>query len=556
MCLVNGIMYIWGGQYHDEFLNDLCTFNLKSYPTTAEWNCSYFENQGPAPRAGHIGKIYNNRLYIFGGNSQNTLCNDMWYLDLNTYNWYHIETTGRIPPPRHCCGAALVDDTIYIFGGIGSNNNCLNDLYAFRIRSGRWYMLTNIGLPPSPRYGLTLTAIDKKLYLFGGESKTGKAEDASYVFILDCCKPSHFPQNKTVKNDKQRQVAPDTNQRYSEDSLDPITAEKEISYMDPVEKKRMIREIMARDILISEMRKKEQWWRTEVSLARMLRSQQGEIFEEPELSEADLISFGKKGSIDELGRDRVMLSNQLVNAKAEIRKLRSHLYKQMEPLSVKLDHAESIRTAALEEASYYRIKYAALKSADFDTFQQLETEREAVLEERLGMALEEKNEIEQTILKIRNQSEYDQSARLLVEERARISQLQSEEAQDAHQNILKELSDMYDTTLITESKVREDAVYIAQLSNQLARRLSSDAENNDNESERNMHIVQLESENIKLRNQLAVLSHQLEQSIDEQENLKAVLSEEDQSYATALLDIEKSIIELDLLKQASLQAQE
>lgn len=45
-----------------------------------------------------------------------------------------------------------------------------------------------MGTPPSPRYGLTLTVVQNKIYVFGGESISGKTDDGSHVYILDCCK--------------------------------------------------------------------------------------------------------------------------------------------------------------------------------------------------------------------------------------------------------------------------------------------------------------------------------------------------------------------------------
>lgn len=118
-----------------------------------------------------------------------------------------MNAVGYIPTPRESCGAALVDDTIYIFGGRGINGVPLGDLYAFRIKSKfrekkgiknrfkldkhldqRWFTFQNMGVPPSARYGASLTSNQSKIYVYGGECLHGKAEDGPYVHILDCCK--------------------------------------------------------------------------------------------------------------------------------------------------------------------------------------------------------------------------------------------------------------------------------------------------------------------------------------------------------------------------------
>lgn len=61
--------------------------------------------------------------------------NDIWYFDLDTHVWHQIAAVGYIPVPRESCAAALVDDTIYIFGGRGLNGSGLGDLCAYRIQS-------------------------------------------------------------------------------------------------------------------------------------------------------------------------------------------------------------------------------------------------------------------------------------------------------------------------------------------------------------------------------------------------------------------------------------
>jgi N-acetylneuraminic acid mutarotase len=63
------------------------------------------------------------------------LYNDIWYFDLTKRTWHQISAVGYIPTPRESCAAALVDDTIYIFGGKGLNGSSLGDLCAFRIKS-------------------------------------------------------------------------------------------------------------------------------------------------------------------------------------------------------------------------------------------------------------------------------------------------------------------------------------------------------------------------------------------------------------------------------------
>ncbi|KAG0165408.1 Negative regulator of mitotic exit [Apophysomyces sp. BC1034] len=167
---------------------------MNTYPLHARWELITPKNEGPPPRAGHVSVIYENVLYIFGGNSYNRLYNDIWSYDLLTGYWTKIAAVGYIPIPRENSSATLVDGIIYVFGGRGPDSQELGDLCAFKIKSQRWYMFQNMGPTPSARFGLTFTAIKDKMYVLGGESGIGKMDDASLVYVLDSAKIKYPPE--------------------------------------------------------------------------------------------------------------------------------------------------------------------------------------------------------------------------------------------------------------------------------------------------------------------------------------------------------------------------
>ncbi|CEI92921.1 hypothetical protein RMCBS344292_07168 [Rhizopus microsporus] len=619
----NGKMYVWGGQHQGQYLNDLLIFSLKDYPAKAEWEFVPSTGPAPSPRAGHISVVYDNKLYIFGGINASHLYNDIWCLDLVTRVWSQVEAVGYIPAPRESCAAALVDDTIYIFGGRGLNGFTLGDLYAFRIKSRRWYTFQNMGSPPSARYGATLTLNQNKIFVFGGDSLYGKVDDGSYVYILDCSKikyppeevlederktpiPRHLNPPGIVLNDTKEILSPpsasklelqapnipqmqqyttlpdrpskpeecldrrmstsvagntSSKQRPYQQSVVPsptppprppregvmLNIPKRTSDPDSEDKSRLLREIMARDAIITEMQKKEQWWRTEVSISRHLRTRLGEEFaDDVSAQEAALYSFEDDDSKD----DKLLLFEQLINSKTEVRKIKNTIAKQSELLFQNLLKAEKIRTVALEEASYYRSKYTALKAKDKTALGLLETDRVELLEKRLRDAYAQRDNINMMLSKVQKQSQEDQTARLLAEERASIAQKQSEMAQEAHQAALEKISKLYSQILKAESKCRDDAIYIADLSNKLATQLSL-RDGDTDLSEIHIKMVHLEAANIKCRNEVAALLKQLEENQDEQEALEALLGEKDHVYAETLLELEKVRIELELVRRST-----
>lgn len=341
----------------------------------------------------------------------------------------------------------------------------------------------------------------------------------------------------------------DPSLKFRRESIQPPLARPHIpiagQYLDPEEKNNLTREIVARDVVITEMQKKEQWWRTEVSIARYV---QGDSIDDEETKHAMLMKFDEKDN--ETSNEKIILFKQLVNIKSEIKKIKTSITKQTDPLAQKMEHAENIRTIALEEAAYYKAKYNALKTNNRHDMDILESDRVQVLEKRLADAYEEKILNEKSIHHIEIQSNYDKAARLFAEERARDAQLQSEEAQEAHQEALEKLSLLYQQITKAEAQGRSDALVIADLSNQVAENLSIDNTSAD-VSQVHIEMGRLEAANIKLRNEMAILLQKLEQSKDDEINLRSLLNERDEAHTEAILELEKTCIQLELLKSAS-----
>ncbi|KAL9552523.1 hypothetical protein MBANPS3_003736 [Mucor bainieri] len=514
-----------------------------------------------------------------------------------------------------------------------------------------------MGAPPSPRYGLSMTVIHNKIYVFGGDSVTGKTDDSAYVYTLDCSKIKYPPepeasesensnadrvQTSTMRHDnphaptsqiqpahmeqeiktpqpqfaaakhmdhptldeqdqkinppvaanslegnlsnphyaspptspispmsppprppregislseayrlappavhdaykfKRESSAPPRSQMPPKPSMPALDESAAATAMDPDERAKLLLEIKARDAIISEMKKKEQWWRTEVSVARHARTQQQQQDDDNSDNDMALLNLEQ--------HDKRMLFQQLVTVKAEIRKVRHSINKQNDPILEKIEQVENIRATALEEAAYYKAKYTALKSRNKGALDLLESGRVDTLEKRLLHAYDDKDTIERSLHRMSSQSKHDQSARLLAEDRARDAQKQSEEAQEAHQNALEELTLLYEQIIKLEAQGRDDAIQIAGLSSKLADQLSLKSTTHQDNSQWHMEIGRLEAANIKLRNEIAVLLKRLEESKDDENNLKMMLNDKDQAYAEAVLELEKTCIQLDLLK--------
>ena len=75
-------------------------------------------------------------LYRFGGNGGPHDYNDTWSFDISTRKWTELQCTGSIPSRRASHAAVLVDDVMYVFGGVSMDEGHLDDLYALQLSSG------------------------------------------------------------------------------------------------------------------------------------------------------------------------------------------------------------------------------------------------------------------------------------------------------------------------------------------------------------------------------------------------------------------------------------
>lgn len=137
--------------------------------------------------------------FRFGGTDGSRWFNDVWTYDPRTNAWTELDCIGYIPAPREGHAAALVDDTMYIFGGRVQDGSDLGDLAAFRISSRRWYMFQNMGSSPSARSGHSMTAHGKNIVVLGGEPSSAPHDpkELSLCYVLDTSK-IRYPPSETA----------------------------------------------------------------------------------------------------------------------------------------------------------------------------------------------------------------------------------------------------------------------------------------------------------------------------------------------------------------------
>ncbi|XP_076107039.1 leucine-zipper-like transcriptional regulator 1 [Mytilus galloprovincialis] len=188
-----GSMFVFGGYTGDIHSNsnltnknDLFEYNFDK----CQWLEWRFEGRKPVARAAHGAAVYGCKLWIFAGYDGNARLNDMWTVSLSeTPFWEKVNQKGHIPPT--CCNFALAvaRDSMFVFSG-QSGAKITNNLFQFRFNQNEWtristeHILHGAPPPPEKRYGHTVVAFDRNLYVFGGATGQTLPNDL-HCFDLD-----------------------------------------------------------------------------------------------------------------------------------------------------------------------------------------------------------------------------------------------------------------------------------------------------------------------------------------------------------------------------------
>ncbi|XP_064461375.1 leucine-zipper-like transcriptional regulator 1 [Ornithodoros turicata] len=187
-------MFVFGGYTGDIHSNsnlanknDLFEYNF----TTGQWSEWKFEGRMPVPRSAHGAAVYDGKLWIFAGYDGNARLNDMWSVSLlgDSRTWEEVPQRGDCPPT--CCNfpVAVARDSMFVFSG-QSGAKITNSLFQFHFKTKFWaristeHILRGAPAPPTRRYGHTMVAFDRHLYVFGGTADNTLPNDL-HCFDLD-----------------------------------------------------------------------------------------------------------------------------------------------------------------------------------------------------------------------------------------------------------------------------------------------------------------------------------------------------------------------------------
>ncbi|XP_029474111.1 acyl-CoA-binding domain-containing protein 6-like [Rhinatrema bivittatum] len=173
LAVAGNIAFVFGGYATHNTKDEPTYFNdfymLTVTPADLTWEVIPQEGNIPSPREGHSICIVKEKIYLFGGNSNQDAeecLPGMYCFDLGSLTWHKLKTNGIAPRTlRH--SSTVVGENIFFFGG-RQCGTVVEDLYMFNPVSFSWIPVKTTGLLPEARSGHTLATVGDQIYLFGG----------------------------------------------------------------------------------------------------------------------------------------------------------------------------------------------------------------------------------------------------------------------------------------------------------------------------------------------------------------------------------------------------
>lgn len=159
--LVGNYLWIYGGYYNKQYLQDLHCINVQ----TGEVIHPKTYGQGPMACSGHSMNYVNGKIIIYGGYNNGSI-NQCFMLDLRTMNWKAIETKYG----KFSHAAAVFNNTVYTFGGSKNSGMIAIDPTYEDVRE----LPSEGDAPANYMTRISMVTVGQHIVQIGGSSRNGQ----------------------------------------------------------------------------------------------------------------------------------------------------------------------------------------------------------------------------------------------------------------------------------------------------------------------------------------------------------------------------------------------
>ena len=168
-------IFVFGGADMDRNMNDVQVLDVKTYL----WSPVQVSGSPPSPRTHHTAACVGDKLLVYGGGLVGRHPVDdiqVHCFDAANQSWSVLESSGEAPAPRHGHSMAVVGQKMYLFGGMSDSTFC-DDLHSLDVMKRVWVSVGKDRIWPCPRAAHTMVAHGSSILLFGGMNEDGALND-------------------------------------------------------------------------------------------------------------------------------------------------------------------------------------------------------------------------------------------------------------------------------------------------------------------------------------------------------------------------------------------
>ncbi|XP_014325109.1 kelch domain-containing protein 2 [Xiphophorus maculatus] len=135
---------------------------------TSAWSQPITQGNTPSPRAAHTCATVGNRGYVFGGRFKNYRLNDLYYINLETWEWHEMSV------PQHPVGRSwhsftpVSPDHIFLFGGFTTERETLSDAWLYCVSKNDWKPFKHSYMQSPRLWHTACSGPDGEVFVFGG----------------------------------------------------------------------------------------------------------------------------------------------------------------------------------------------------------------------------------------------------------------------------------------------------------------------------------------------------------------------------------------------------
>merc|ERR1712070_246536 len=153
------------GEYDPEVSASVEEEQYITYDAAFKWSM-VGETNPPPKRQSHSAVIYNDSMYIFGGERSAYQYGDLWKYDFEDDEWhFQAPFNSSSELPRHDHSSVVFGDHMFVYGG--RNPIPLGDMWVYSFLNATWspaHVAEGLG----PRFAHSAAVSDGVMYIYGG----------------------------------------------------------------------------------------------------------------------------------------------------------------------------------------------------------------------------------------------------------------------------------------------------------------------------------------------------------------------------------------------------